>query len=325
MYQSKLSLLETEAAIKIIKDRFETLFGERLKLRRVSSPLVVEKDSGLNDYLSGSEPPVGFIFEQTKLEIVQSLAKWKRLALKRYDFKYDFGLYTDMNAIRPNEILSPIHSLYVDQWDWEKIIIKKERTISYLKKTVNMIFEVLKSVEVEINHAYPNLNNKLPDKVFYIDSEALLQMYPLLSSKEREYEITKSKKAVFIMSIGGVLSHGKPHDGRSPDYDDWALNGDLLVYHAPLDIALELSSMGIRVDSESLYNQLVKKEALDRLSYPYHQMIMAGELPLTIGGGIGQSRLCLFYLEKMHIGEVQASYWPSDVVSACLKDNIKLL
>lgn len=325
MYQSTLSLMDTEDAIKLIKDEFERSLGSALKLKRISSPLVVDQDSGINDYLNGFEPPIGFKFHTQTLEIVQSLAKWKRLALKRYGFKYDEGLYTDMNALRPNETLSPIHSIYVDQWDWEKIIIREERNEDFLKKVVRKIFDSMKSVEEKVNSVYPNLSKKLPETIFFITSEELLQMYPDKTPKEREYLITKDKGAVFIMQIGDLLSNQEPHDGRSPDYDDWTLNGDLLVYHKPLDIALELSSMGIRVDEKSLMTQLEKRSNLDRLKYPYHQAIINHELPLTIGGGIGQSRLCLFYLEKVHIGEVQASHWPEELKNSLLEENVYLL
>lgn len=325
MYQSKLSLMETEDAIKAIKDAFEKELSKALKLKRISSPLIVDRNSGINDYLNGSEPPVSFLFQAQSLEIVQSLAKWKRMALKRYGFSYDEGLYTDMNALRPNEVLSPIHSIYVDQWDWEKIISKDERNDQFLVSVVNRIYEALKTVEKGINKVYPKLVKKLPESIYFITSEALLLKYPTKTPKEREYLITKEKGAVFITQIGGLLSNNEAHDGRSPDYDDWSLNGDLLVYHEPLDIALELSSMGIRVDKDSLLSQLEIRGNLDRLNYPYHQAIINQELPLTIGGGIGQSRLCLFYLEKCHIGEVQASHWPEELKENLAKENVYLL
>ncbi|CCV66604.1 Asparagine synthetase A [Paracholeplasma brassicae] len=325
MYQSKLSLMQTEDAIKAIKDLFEKELSKALKLKRISSPLIVDKDSGINDYLNGAEPPVGFSFQEQTLEIVQSLAKWKRMALNRYGFSYDEGLYTDMNALRPNEVLSPIHSIYVDQWDWEKIISKEERQEAFLISVVKRIYEALKQVEDEINKRYAKLTKKLPESIYFISSEALLMRYPTQTPKEREYLITKEKGAVFITQIGGLLSNNEAHDGRSPDYDDWSLNGDLLVYHEPLDIALELSSMGIRVDDQALLSQLELRGNLERLNYPYHQAIINKTLPLTIGGGIGQSRLCLFYLEKRHIGEVQASHWPEEMKENLAKENVYLL
>lgn len=320
-----LNLIETEEAIKYIKDQFEQLLAEKLALRRVSAPLFVLSNTGLNDQLNGVEKAVTFDAMSAQLEIVQSLAKWKRMALLRYKFNVHEGLYTDMNAIRKDEQLSNIHSYYVDQWDWEKIITKNERTESYLMHTVNQIYEVIKEVEKHVAYRYHMTPTSLPDCITFIDSQTLEDKYPNLSPKEREYAITKTHKAVFIMKIGWPLSSGSAHDSRSPDYDDWLLNGDLLLYHEPLDMALEMSSMGIRVDKDELINQLTQANALDRLGFPYHQSIINQTYPLTIGGGIGQSRLCMFYLKKRHIGEVQASYWPDDMQKQCEDANIQLL
>ena len=327
MYKSVLNLFDTQVAIKLIKDNFESKLAKKLNLTRVSAPLFVMKSSGLNDYLNGYERPVTFdAFSFTgEIEIVQSLAKWKRCALARYEFNEGFGLYTDMNAIRRDEELDAIHSMYVDQWDWEKIITKSQRRMCYLKKVVRNIYSVILSIAKDVTKNYPVLTYDLPDEIYFITTKELEDMYPNLSSKEREYAITKEKKAVFLMQIGLPLSNKLPHDGRAADYDDWRLNGDLLLWHEPLNIALEVSSMGIRVDEVSLIKQLKVKKEMFKLENDYCKSIINKELPYTIGGGIGQSRLCMYFLKKAHIGEVQASLWPEDVVKECKEKNIILL
>lgn len=326
MYKSKLSILETEIAIKKVKDFFEKTLAKNLELTRVSAPLFVTPESGLNDDLSGTERAVTFDTKcNLNATIVHSLAKWKRMALKKYGFENGKGLYTDMNAIRRDEDLSPIHSYYVDQWDWEKIINKKERTMETLKSTVEKIFKSLKETEDYITKKYPILNKKLPDNIFFISSQELENLYPSLSPKEREKKISKKYGAVFISQIGKILNSGKKHDGRAPDYDDWELNGDIIVYYSPLDIGLELSSMGIRVSEESLEKQLALANAQNRKKLTFHSELLSGNLPYTIGGGIGQSRLCLFFLDKIHIGEVQSSLWSEDIKKECLEKQIPLL
>ena len=327
-YKSKLSLYETQKAIKSIKDFFQTSFASQLNLRRVSAPLFVDPESGMNDNLNGVERPVGFDILDIpgkKGEVVQSLAKWKRYALDRYGFKMHKGLYTDMNAIRRDEELDNIHSLYVDQWDWEKVISSKDRTIDYLERTVKEIYKTILSLESFMSYSYEYIHPILPNHITFIDSEQLLQMYPDKSPKEREYMIAKEKKAVFIERIGGKLSDGREHALRSPDYDDWNLNGDILVYYPVLDIAFELSSMGIRVDASSLRRQLQLSHKEERMNLPFQKAVLEGKLPLTIGGGIGQSRLCMFLLRKAHIGEIQCSLWPEEMREECKKDNIFLL
>lgn len=325
-YVSKLSLLETEVAIKFVKDIFEAELAKALNLTRVSAPLMVFPETGLNDNLNGYERPVSFdVLDLGKnVEIVQSLAKWKRAALKKYGFQPESGLYTDMNAIRRDEELDALHSCYVDQWDWERIILRENRTYSYLKKIVKKIYKVLQTTEKKINKKYNVFNNKLPKDITFVSTKQLEEMYPDLTPKERENAITKEYKAVFLYQIGWPLKNNEPHDGRASDYDDWKLNGDILVYNEVMDMALELSSMGIRVDEKSLMKQ-VKFKKEDKLNNPYSQAILNGELPLTIGGGIGQSRLCLFFLEKMHIGEVQASIWSEEDIKELEKYNIHLL
>ena len=327
MYQSILNLYDTQNAIKLIKDSFEDKLSKRFNLVRVSAPLFVFADSGVNDYLNGFERPVKFdVLGMTKdVEIVHSLAKWKRMALASYDFPEDSGLYTDMNAIRRDEVLDNIHSIYVDQWDWEKIISKEERSMKYLKSTVKKIYSVILSIANLVNKNYPELTYNLPKDIYFITTKNLEKMYPNLTSKERENAITKEKGAVFIMQIGVPLKNKLPHDGRAADYDDWKLNGDLLLWHEPLGIALEISSMGIRVDEDSLLKQLMAKGEMYKIDNQYCQKIFNKELPYTIGGGIGQSRLCMFFLKKMHIGEVQASLWTDEIVSMCSEKNIILL
>ena len=326
MYQSKLSLIETEKAIKLVKDFFERELAKALNLTRVSAPLFVTPESGLNDDLNGIERAVTFdVKSGEQAVIVHSLAKWKRMALHKYDFEIGTGLYTDMNAIRRDEDLSPIHSYYVDQWDWEKIIEKKDRTKETLKDTVKKIFSVLKATEKYITDIYPTLSKKLPEEITFVTSQELEDLYPTLTSKEREHAHAKKCGAIFLMEIGAPLASGNKHDGRAPDYDDWSLNGDIIVDYAPLGIGLELSSMGIRVDEEALDKQLHASNANDRRQLEFHSKLLNGELPYTIGGGLGQSRICLFFLDKVHIGEVQASLWPKSLVKECEEKNIHLL
>lgn len=325
---TKLSVKETQIAIKSIKDFFERNLAKKLNLIWVSAPLFVKPESGLNDNLSGVEKPVSFEIRKynEKVEIVQSLAKWKRFALKRYGFKIGEGLYTDMNAIRPDETLDCIHSIYVDQWDWEKIIRKEDRTYSYLKKIVEDIYEVFKETEKYLDELYPNtFQKKLPKKITFITSQELEDLYPDLTPEEREKMITKEYKAVFVSKIGYPLASGKPHGLRSPDYDDWNLNGDIIFWNPIINSAFELSSMGIRVDEKSLEEQLKFAKAEERKKLEYHRMLLNGELPYTVGGGIGQSRICMFFLEKRHIGEVQASVWTDEILSECREKNIFLL
>ncbi|MEG0367540.1 MAG: aspartate--ammonia ligase, partial [Coprobacillus sp.] len=294
------------------------------------APLFLLKNTGLNDNLNGIEKPVSFTsFElnnDNEIEIIHSLAKWKRDALHRYGFEQHTGLYTDMNAIRKDEELDNIHSMYVDQWDWEMVISKEDRHIEYFKAIVSKIYNALLDVEFQMIRHYPQLGESiLPDEIFFITSQELEDKYPTLTGKQREREVVKEHKAVCILQIGGILNSGEKHDGRAPDYDDWSLNGDILVYNTQLDDALEISSMGIRVDDKALQAQLEKCNELNRLELPYHQNIMNHVLPLSIGGGIGQSRLCMFFLRKAHIGEVQASLWDDDTMNVCEQNNITLL
>ena len=315
-YHSALDLHDTQYAIKTVKDFFQNLLAQRLNLTRVSAPLFVDPKSGLNDNLNGVERPVTFdIKEQNgkEAEVVHSLAKWKRYALKKYNFSYDEGIYTDMNAIRRDEVADNIHSIFVDQWDWEKVISKKERTIETLKDTVNDVYKCLRKTEKYLAIQYDYIEEILPHDIFFVTSQELADIFPDYTPKEREYYITKAKGAVCIMQIGDKLENGKPHDGRAPDYDDWSLNADILVYYPVLDIALELSSMGIRVDKDALLSQLEKAGCPERVELPYQKAIVNEELPFTIGGGIGQSRICMFFLRKAHIGEVQASIWPEEI------------
>lgn len=327
-YQPVLDIKETEIGIKYVKDYFERELAKQLNLTRVSAPLFVKPESGLNDNLNGVERPVSFgVKEQNEavVEIVHSLAKWKRQALLRYGFLKEEGLYTDMNAIRRDEDTDNIHSIFVDQWDWEKIIDKCERNMDTLKEIVNRVYTALKNTEDYIAGKYDYIKTILPNEIFYITSQELLDRYPELTPKEREYAIAKEKGAVFIMQIGGVLTSGERHDGRAPDYDDWKLNGDIIVYYPVLDIALELSSMGIRVDEDTLMEQLKISNCMDRAELPFQKALLNKELPYTIGGGIGQSRICMFYLRKAHIGEVQSSIWPADVLEETERNGILLL
>ena len=327
-YQSELSLYETQVAIKTVKDYFQKALAKQLNLLRVSSPLFVEPNSGLNDNLNGVERPVSFgIKEQDDhpAEVVHSLAKWKRYALHEYGFGVGEGLYTDINAIRRDEDTDNIHSIYVDQWDWEKIITREDRTVETLQNVVRSVYKAIKKTEVYMTIQYDYIEDFLPKDIFFITSQELEDMYPGKTAKEREYEITKLKGAVLIMQIGDKLASGEKHDGRAPDYDDWALNGDILVYYPVLDIALELSSMGIRVDENSLVSQLEKAGCPERAELPFQKAIINKELPYTIGGGIGQSRICMFFLRKAHIGEVQCSIWPAHIRETALANGIRLL
>lgn len=319
-----MNILETEVAIKFLKDKFEDLLAKKLNLVRVSAPLFVDKETGLNDNLNGVEETVSFDLHGKRIEIVQSLAKWKRFALKEYNFPVDKGLYTDMNAIRKDEHLDNLHSIYVDQWDWEKIILKDERKKSYLFKVVSNIYSVIRKV-ASISEKKWGFDYKLPSKIFKISSKQLEKLYLDKSPKEREYLIAKEHRAVFIYQIGWPLKNGLPHDGRAADYDDWKLNGDIILFDDAIDAPIELSSMGIRVDEDSLVKQLKKKGELDKLNNPYCKAIINKELPYTIGGGIGQSRLCMYYLQKKHIAEVQSSYWPEDILAQMKKDGVKPL
>ncbi|WP_026512119.1 MULTISPECIES: aspartate--ammonia ligase [unclassified Butyrivibrio] len=327
-YTSALNLHDTQVGIKTVKDFFQNTLSENLNLLRVTAPLFVAPESGLNDNLNGVERPVAFDIREEnerQAEIVHSLAKWKRYALKKYGFKTGEGLYTDMNAIRRDEIPDNIHSVFVDQWDWEKAIRKEDRNFDFLKDTVRTIYKVLRKTEKYMSIQYDYIEEILPHDIFFITSQELEDMYPGKSPKEREYLITKEKGAVFIMQIGDILASGERHDGRAPDYDDWALNGDILVYYPVLDIALELSSMGIRVDEDSLKTQLEKAGCTDRAELPFQKAILNKELPYTIGGGIGQSRLCLFFLRKAHIGEVQCSLWDEKYTDYARENGIPLL
>ena len=327
-YHSELNLHDTQIAIKTVKDFFQNLLSQRLNLSRVSAPLFVDPDSGLNDNLNGVERPVTFdIKEQNgrEAEVVQSLAKWKRYALKKYGFSYGEGLYTDMNAIRRDEITDNIHSIFVDQWDWEKIIKKDERTIATLMDTVKVVYKCLRKTEKYMVIQYDYIEEILPHDIFFVTTQELADMFPDNTPKEREYYIAKAKGAVCIMKIGDVLENGERHDGRAPDYDDWSLNADIVVYYPVLDIALELSSMGIRVDKKALLSQLKKAGCEERKDLPFQKAIINEELPYTIGGGIGQSRICMFFLRKAHIGEVQSSLWPEDMIAQCEENGIQLL
>lgn len=327
-YHSELNLHDTQIAIKTVKDFFQNLLSQRLNLSRVSAPLFVDPDSGLNDNLNGVERPVTFdIKEQNGMEaeVVQSLAKWKRYALKKYGFSYGEGLYTDMNAIRRDEITDNIHSIFVDQWDWEKIIKKDERTIATLMDTVKVVYKCLRKTEKYMAIQYDYIEEILPHDIFFVTTQELADMFPDNTPKEREYYIAKAKGAVCIMQIGDVLENGERHDGRAPDYDDWSLNADIVVYYPVLDIALELSSMGIRVDKKALLSQLKKAGCEERKDLPFQKAIINEELPYTIGGGIGQSRICMFFLRKAHIGEVQSSLWPEDMIAQCEENGVQLL
>lgn len=327
MYSSKLNEFDTQSAIALVKEKFSSELCRALKLSRVSAPLFVKKGSGLNDDLNGVERPVQFDIKETGeiAEVVHSLAKWKRMALMRYCFPVHTGLYTDMNAIRRDEICDNLHSIYVDQWDWEKIITAEDRNTDYLKETVRSIYGAILLTAKAVEEKYPVLDCSLPDDIAFVSTYELEKKYPELTPKERENVAAKEYGAVFVMQIGGRLKNGEKHDGRAPDYDDWKLNGDILVYNRVLDSAFELSSMGIRVDRDSLLSQLKAENAEDRLKYEFHKLLVSGALPLTIGGGIGQSRLCMFLLQKAHIGEVQVSIWPEKEIKKCKSVGIRLL
>ena len=327
-YKSPSSFKETEIAIKEVKDCFERMLAKELNLTRVSAPLFVNPRSGLNDNLNGVERPVRFGIKERKdeeVEIVHSLAKWKRLALRDYGFKKGEGLYTDMTAIRRDEDTDNLHSIYVDQWDWEYIISRKERTVSTLKSIVKRVYEAIRNTEVFINSRHPEIKCILPENIKFITTQELLDLWPDKTPKERESMAARKYGAIFLMQIGDKLSDGKPHDGRAPDYDDWSLNGDIIVYYPLLDIGLELSSMGIRVDEDSLRSQLKKAKCTERAKLPFHKAILEGKLPYTVGGGIGQSRICMFFLRRAHIGEVQSSIWLDKDRKAAQNAGISLL
>ena len=326
-YRSPLGIYKTQLAISFIKQNFQKALSKRLSLLRVSAPLFVAEGSGLNDDLNGVERPVSFDIPAAEVDgqVVHSLAKWKRMALCEYGFPTYGGLYTDMNAIRRDEELDNIHSIYVDQWDWERIITEKDRNIEYLKGLVLDIVSAIADVSEKLREEFPELYVSISHDVKFITSEELRALYPDLTPEEREYRITKEYKTVFVMQIGGKLSDGTTHGGRAPDYDDWSLNGDILFYHECLDIALEISSMGIRVDREALLRQLAERGAEERVSLHFHERLLAGELPLTVGGGIGQSRLCMLLLGTAHIGEVQASIWDEETRRICRENGIHLL
>ena len=327
-YTPEIDYMESQRAIKKIKDFFQQELAYGLKLRRVSAPLFVAPETGLNDNLNGVERTVSFTvkdMDEKEVEIVQSLAKWKRMALGRYGFKPGTGLYTDMNAIRRDEELDNLHSIYVDQWDWEKAIRKEDRTTEYLHRTVVTLYNALKNLNDFVNRHYNELRTDLPNEIFFITSQELEDMYPDLDAKGREDAITKEKRAVFIEKIGGALKSGEKHDGRAPDYDDWELNGDIILWNDVLERSFEISSMGIRVDEEAMDRQLSIAGADDRRDMEFHRMILNKELPYTIGGGIGQSRLCMYFLRKAHIGEVQASIWPDEMIRTCAENDIFLL
>lgn len=336
-YKLKLLPETTEVAIKSIKDEFEKLLSEALNLRRVTAPLFVLSGTGLNDDLNGVEPPVGFdiaAMEGRHAEVVHSLAKWKRAKLGAYDIAPGFGLYTDMNAIRTTEELDNLHSLYVDQWDWEKTITEADRNLNYLKETVRKIYQAVRACERTVFRQFPHITPTLPEEITFIHSEDLENEYPGLTAKEREAKAAEKYGAVFIIGIGAPLGSGEPHDGRAPDYDDWitptdekhrGLNGDIILWNKVLEIPFELSSMGIRVSPESLALQLKARGCTDRSQFSFHKALLAGELPYSIGGGIGQSRLCMFLLQKAHIGEVQASIWPEEQIKECEEAGIFLL
>ena len=336
-YVSYLNLKQTEYAITVIKDAFQQFLSAELRLRRVTAPLFVLKGTGLNDDLNGIEKPVTFPVKginNQEVEIVHSLAKWKRVALADYNIEAGYGIYTDMNAIRPDEDLDNTHSIYVDQWDWERHIRPNERNLNYLKSIVTRIFEVMKKMEFVVFERYPQIRPVLPDEITFIHSEELLALYPSLTSKERENAVARKYGAVFVIGIGDKLADGKPHDGRAPDYDDWStptqngykgLNGDILLWNPVLKSAFEISSMGIRVDEKTLEHQLKERGEENRKELMFHKRLLSGELPQSIGGGIGQSRLCMFFLRKGHIGEIQASIWTEEMRIKCARNNMILV
>lgn len=327
-YQSALDERETQRAIKKVKDYFQQELAYGLQLRRVTAPLFVIPETGLNDTLNGYERRVEFTIkdmDETRVEVVQSLAKWKRMALGKYGVEPGRGLYTDMNAIRRDEELDNLHSIYVDQWDWEKVITKEQRTEEYLEETVTTIYHALKNLGDYVNRLYRDIQVEIPNEITFITSQELEDAYPDKTPKERENIVAEKYGAVFIKKIGGVLASGEKHDGRAPDYDDWELNGDIILWNDVLKQAFEISSMGIRVDAESMRRQLEIDGKTDRLEMPFHKGVIDGTIPLSIGGGIGQSRLCMFFLKKAHIGEVQVSVWPDDMIKECAENDIFLL
>ena len=326
-YKSKSDLITNQKAIKFVKDNFERVFAETLNLSRVTAPLLVYSNTGLNDDLSGVERAVRFDVKELgrDAEIVHSLAKWKRTALKKYGFEAGYGLYTDMNAIRRDDKVDNVHSIYVDQWDWERVITREDRTVEFLKSTVRAIVKAISTVNEMAKKEFSFLNLNINEDVKFITAGEAEEMYPDFNDKQREYALTKKYGTVFLMQIGKPLKNGKPHDNRAPDYDDWQLNGDILFYNEILDAPFEISSMGIRVDENSLITQLKIANAEERLSFDYHKQIVNKELPLTIGGGIGQSRLCMFILQKAHIGEVQVSLWPDGMEEYAKENGIDIL
>lgn len=336
-YRPVLGFADTQAGIRLIKDEFQARLARALGLRRVTSPLLVAAGTGLNDDLTGVEQPIRFGLKDipgVQAEIVQSLAKWKRWKLGEYGIPYPEGIYTDMNAIRPDEALDNLHSVYVDQWDWEKVISRDERNLEFLRSTVRIIYQVIRATEQVVADHYPEIATILPRDITFVHAEELEQRYPDLAPAQRENRICEERGAVFVVGIGAPLGSGRPHDGRAPDYDDWVtptadgfrgLNGDILVWHPPLQRAMELSSMGIRVDGESLRRQLEQTGHQNREDLPFHRKVLRDELPLSIGGGIGQSRLCMFYLRKVHIGEVQAGIWPDYMLQRCRAGGIPIL
>jgi aspartate--ammonia ligase len=336
-YKPLLDLPQTEKAIKLVKDFFEMNLSSELCIRRVTAPLFVLKGTGINDDLNGTEHKVSFQIQDMggqTAEVVNSLAKWKRMMLADYNIPQGYGLYTDMNAIRPDEVLDNIHSLYVDQWDWERSMAPDERNVEFLKYIVKKIFNVLKRTEYLVYESYPQIKPILPEEITFIHTEELLEMYPKLSSKERELEFAKKHGAIFVIGIGGELKNGEPHDGRAPDYDDWTtasnngykgLNGDIILWNPVLESAFEISSMGIRVNKEALLKQLEISGTQDRKDLMFHKRLLNGELPQSIGGGLGQSRICMYFLRKAHIGEIQSSIWPVDMVADCKKNSIVLI
>ena len=326
-YKSRLSQRETQYAIKTVKDTFQLKLSKALNLDRVTAPIMVTKASGINDDLNGVERKVHFTMKniEGEAEVVQSLAKWKRMALYKYGYERGEGIYTDMNAIRRDDDTDNLHSLFVDQWDWCRVISKEERNVGFLKEIVKKIVKAIVQTNDVVKDTYPMLSFEMSDEVFFITTQELEDMYPDLTSKEREDAIVKEHGTVFIQQIGGKLKSGKKHDGRAPDYDDWALNGDIFAWNDLLGCAFEISSMGIRVDAESLHRQLEEEGCLEREQFPFHKGILDGTLPLTIGGGIGQSRLCMLLLQKAHIGEVQCSVWSDEMREECKKNNITLL
>lgn len=327
-YAPVIDFMESQRAIKKIKDFFQQELAYGLNLRRVTAPLFVIPESGLNDNLNGVERTVDFTLKdmnEQKVEIVQSLAKWKRMALGKYQIEPGKGIYTDMNAIRRDEDFDNLHSVYVDQWDWEKSIRKEDRTEEFLKETVITIYNAIKNLGDYVNRLYRDIQTELPNEIFFITTQELEDRYPNKTAKERENAIAEEKRAVFIMKIGGQLASGQKHDGRAPDYDDWELNGDIVLWNEVLGIAFEISSMGIRVDEDAMAKQLKLANAMDRSELPFHRAILNKELPYSIGGGIGQSRLCMYFLRKAHIGEVQVSVWPEEMIKECQENNIFLL